>query len=298
MKKLYILTIVSIGLFIGFWFGYYVFAQVHVKVVCRPSGRILLDTRRSLLYEIILNINVVGCESIDFVVEKANVQDIIFGGGPTGASPEQSTPPEPTSGTQGQFPSQPSTEPSESPAEEGEPPEIDVPTPPGTEEPTLILEIFDICSADTNIDNYPEVSYCLGLKSPYYVILQKTNSTITTSFYGGIGYTKTYSFSNPTQIFQIFVHDLYTLSENVEGIEMYGPNSSYFSIGTYIERDVLEPETERLSVQKSMKDVRALIFPLYVNDSIPSYSNWDQLSFYLRTDQNLYPIGDLWFYSA
>lgn len=298
MKKLYILTIVSIGLFIGFWFGYYVFAQVYVKVVCRPSGRVLLDARRSLLYEITLNINVAGCESIDFVIEKANVQDIIFGGGPTEISPEQSTPSESTSGTQGQLPSQ-SSGPSEGTTEEEEPPPgVEVPTPPGTEEPTLRLEIFDMCSADTAIGDYPEVSYCLGLKSPYYVILQKNNSTITTSFYGGIGYTKTYSFSDPTPIFQIFVHDLYTLSENVEGIEMYGSNASYFSIGTYIERDVLEPETERLSVQKSMKNVRALIFPLYVNDSIPSYSNWDQLNFYLRTDQNLYPIGDLWFYSA
>lgn len=245
------------------------------------------------MYEITINVNVIGCESIDFVVEKSNVQDIIFGGGTTEKPEEQTPSPESGPGFPGQLPSQPAEGPSET---ESPLPGVQVPTPPAGEEITLVLEIFDICSADTNIDDYPEVPYCLGLKPPYYIILQKTNTSIATSFYGGTGYTKTYVLSNPTSIFQIFIHDLYTLSENVEGIEMYGSNSSYFSIGAYTEREVLEEETKILTVQKKIKTVRALIFPFYVNDSIQSSSDWSQLTFYLRTDKNLYPIGDVWLY--
>lgn len=292
MKKRYILTIVSIGLFIGFWLGYYVFAQVHVKVVCRPSGRVLLDTRRNLMQEITLNVNVTSCESIDFVIEKANVQDVIFGG-ETKKAQEKSPTSQP--GTEAQE--QPSSQPSiELPESEGQFPEAQVPIPPRVEETTLVLEIFDICSADINIGDYPEVSYCLGIKPPYYVILQKGESYIKTSFFGDIGFTKTYSLSASTPIFQVFVHDLYTLSENVKGIEIYGSNSSYFSIGLYTERDVLEPETERLAVQKMLKEVRALIFPLYASDNVQPSPEWSKLSFYLRTEQNLYHIGDIWFY--
>ncbi|MBI5133616.1 MAG: hypothetical protein HZA83_02785, partial [Thaumarchaeota archaeon] len=76
MKKFYLLTIIAAGLFIGFWLGFFVFAQVHIKVVCKPSGKILLDTTRSLRNEFTLSTSVKGCDSIDLIIDKPRITKI------------------------------------------------------------------------------------------------------------------------------------------------------------------------------------------------------------------------------
>ena len=79
LTKYHLLTIASFGLFIGFWLGFFVFSQIHLKVICRPSGKVLLDTTRDLRKELTMNVNVIGCESIDIVVKKPTLQELIFG---------------------------------------------------------------------------------------------------------------------------------------------------------------------------------------------------------------------------
>lgn len=293
MNKFYILTIASIGLFIGFWFGYYVFAQVHVKVICKPSGRVLLDTRRNLMYEITIGVDVSGCESIDFIIEKANPTEIIFGGGGQ-EEPEQLVSEQGEQGIEGGGAPQIS----EKQETQSKTPPAEAPQPPITTETTLVLEIFDICAGDIIISDYPEIVECLKMKPPYYVILEKDASNIKTSFYGGIGFNKTYSLSTSVLIFQIFVRDIATLSEDVQSIEIYGSIKPYFSIGSFSINDVLQEEEEILTIQKTMKNVRVLSFPIYVSENLPASAEWEELSFYLKTAQNLYFIGDVWFFST
>src|SRR3972149_6317647 len=76
MRKFHILTIASVGLLIGFLLGYYVFATVHLKVYCMPSGRLLL--------EIVLSLDTESCKSISFSIEKTAPSEVIFGSQPAG----------------------------------------------------------------------------------------------------------------------------------------------------------------------------------------------------------------------
>jgi len=77
--KYFLLTIFSIGLFIGFWLGFFVFAKVHIKVVCRPSGKVLIDITHGLQKEFVLSSSVVGCDSIELVISKPSLRESIFG---------------------------------------------------------------------------------------------------------------------------------------------------------------------------------------------------------------------------
>ena len=73
LSKYHILTIFSMGLFIGFWLGFFVFSQIRIRVVCYPSQKVLLDVRRNLRGEFELRVNTLGCESIGIFVRKPNV---------------------------------------------------------------------------------------------------------------------------------------------------------------------------------------------------------------------------------
>jgi len=289
MNKFHILTIASIGLFIGFFLGYYILAVVHLKLICMPSGRVLLD--KNLLREISLNVDVGDCKSIHLSIEKSTATEIIFGS-QTPYKPESL----PGSTEQGTGAGQQPSEGTQAP----KPPSQSLtggtaPQPPNATAAAINLKIFDICSADINPNNYPDVSDCLGLDSPYFVIIEK-NSQIKTSFYGNIGFNKTYGISDSTPIFYVFVLDLATLGEEVQAVEMYGSLKPYFSIGSYSINDVLQEELKMLRIQRAMTNVKVLSFPLSVSSSLPKTSQWNQLSFYIRTAQNLYAVGDLWFY--
>ena len=210
MKKLYLLTIISTGLFIGFFLGYYIFAQVHIKIVCRPSNRVILDSRRSLLYDLVLNVDVSGCRNINLVIEKPNIPELIFLSPPSPEATEQ--------------------------VEEG--PEVEIgaggiSSPP--EESKVYGEVFGLCSAMTDPDStlLDSSELCI-IKDllPYYVILEKNDTHVKTWFYEDIGFNETYNLSYPVSIFRVFIR-ISGIEEDIQSLEMYGPYSDYFSLESF-----------------------------------------------------------------
>jgi hypothetical protein len=296
MNKYHLLTIASVGLFIGFFLGYYVFASVHLTVYCMPSGRLILD--KNLLREIILNLDVSDCQSISFRIQKTTPTEVIFGSqtpyvDESTPSPSGETPMGPGGAVGGAQPTQGGKTETTPPSEHitgGSYPM------PNATEPQINLKIFDICAASINPNDYPDVADCMGGESPYYTVIEATPSEIRTSFYGNVGFNGTYPTSNPTHIFYVYVGDLYSLSDDIQAVDMYGDLKPYFSIGAYSVSEVLQPESMTIKVQRNMTNVKVLSFPLSVGN-LPTTGNWSQMSFYVRTSKNLYPVGSIWVFS-
>lgn len=265
MKKTYILTIASIGLFIGFWLGYSVFASVHIKVICRPSGKILLDVTRSLLYEFVLSTSVEGCESIDLVVSKPTLP-VFFE-----KQAEEPTEPKPNETI-------PSLIPSPQEIEETGKKVYGLEEEPQSYTKVPYLEIFDICIR----------AGCMEQKAPYYIVLDKNETHLILSFYG-TGLNETHVLSDSISISNVFVQDLATLPEEVEGIEIYGALKDYFSLSYTIE-SVLEGRVKGVQAGKEM-----MIITLNVDKNIVS-TEWSAIKFYLRTAKDFYYLGDIFFF--
>jgi len=284
-KNPYLFTILTLGLFIGFWLGFFVFAQVHIIVVCQPSGRTILDTKRSLNHEFILSANVAGCERIDLKVSKPKFVEMIFSGDKTVYQEEnleigslEQGGESLKGGGGGEIP-QPNS--AGLPLREDEPQGKRV----------LTLDVFGLCSGKTNISaQYFGASDKCFVKDvlPYYIIVERDNSTISTRFYEGVGFTESHKRGDYVLIFRLFAKDLSTINEDVQIIKAFGPLKDYFEIGGYSIEDVSTPE----GVEK------VLVFPLFMKDDIPKSAEWSQLSFYLYMSENIYYIGDLWVYVA
>ncbi len=285
-KNPYLFTIFSLGLFVGFWLGFFVFAQVHIIVVCQPSGKTLLDTRRSLRHEFTLSTGVAGCERIDLVVSKPKLTEIFSSRGEVVTQPEEKTPRQelesiPSPGAVGGESGSES-----SGAGIGYP--IREEAPEGTR--ILTLDVFGICSGKTDIsaDKFDDSSSCFVKDIlPYYVILEKTNTTINTSFYEGIGFDETYEMSDYVGIFRLFAKDLSNLEGSVKVVKAYGPMADYFELGDYVIEDI---STSSGGVE------RVVSFPLYVKGDIPETVDWSYLGFYIYMTKDIYYIGDFWFY--
>ena len=95
----------------------------------------------------------------------------------------------------------------------------------------LTLDVFGICSGKTNINaQFFETSESCIVKDilPYYVILEKNNDFIKTSFYEGIGFNETYNMTDYVAIFRLFAKDISTIDEDVKVVKAYGPMTEYF----------------------------------------------------------------------
>jgi hypothetical protein len=285
-KNPYLFTIFSLGLFVGFWLGFFVFAQVHIRVVCQPSGRTLLDTRRNLRHEFVLSTGVSGCERIDLVVSKPKLTEIFSRGG---REIIQEDPLELHTKETGKIPVQGGGE-----VQSGQYGGGITPTPPRVEESPdgiriINLDVFGICSGKTteSAQYFDSLSTCLVKDIlPYYVILEKSEDTIKTSFYEGIGFNETYNRTEYVGILRLFAKDLSAIDESINLIKAYGPMADYFELGDYVLEDITTLEgTERV-----------VSFPLYVNENIPSTVDWNYLEFYIYMSQNIYYIGDIWIY--
>lgn len=281
IKKFYILTIASIGLFIGFWLGYFVFAQVHIKVICKPSGKTLLDVTRSLRYDFVLTTGVEGCEAIDLAISRPNLPDITLG---IMSPPPQPTPTPPTTTPtpeKGELPTPPQFEKTQETTTTNKS-SISEQLEPETYTKVPYLEIFDICSINTG---------CVDEKVPYYMILDKNDTHLEVSFYEGIGFNDVLKLLDSTSFANLFIQDLATLPEETETVEIYGALGKYFSIGNYNIQSVLEGRAKGVQPTKQI-----MIATLNVDKNIEETSEWSQVKFYLKSSENLYYVGDIWFF--
>ncbi|MBD3155261.1 MAG: hypothetical protein GF368_01235 [Candidatus Aenigmarchaeota archaeon] len=286
-KNPYLFTIFCLGLFIGFWLGFFVFAQVHIKVVCQPSGKTLLDTRRSLRHEFTLSTGVAGCERIDLVVSKPKLTEIISRGGRVVTESLEQEPRKQTESVPAPGGAKPvGGESGGGVAGTGIPTREDAPE--GTR--IITLDVFGICSgkSDVEAEQFQDSRDCLVKDLlPYYVVLEKDEIEFKTSFYEGIGFNETYNITDYIGIFKLFAKDLSTIEGNVKVVKAYGPMAEYFELGDYIIEDIPSPGggTERV-----------ISFPLYVSGDIPETVDWTYLGLYIYMTRDIYYIGDIWFY--
>jgi len=283
-KNPYLFTIFSLGFFIGFWLGFFVFAQVHVIVVCQPSGRTLLDTRRSLNHEFVLSTEVSGCERIDMVISKPKFIEMFsrkedFSDEKLGLNEKTSIPDPTRIESLGQIGS------------EKNPTSLGLPSfskaPNGTR--ILTLDVFGICSGKSDIKaQYFGTSEKCFVKDilPYYIVFDVNTTSISTRFYEGVGFTETYNSSDYVMVFRLFAKDLSTIDDDVKFVKLYGPMAEYFEIGDYLIEEVSGPE----------KKEKVVSFPLFIKGEIPKTGDWSYLSFYLYMSNNIYYIGDVWFF--
>lgn len=272
MKKTYVLTIASIGLFIGFWLGYSVFASVHIKVICRPSGKVLVDVTRNLLSDFVLSTNVEGCEGVDLVVSKPTLP-VIFEKQVEG---EQEEPAGAAEQNQTEIGIGGPSSPSE--IEEIARTVFGSEDEPESYTKVPYLEIFDICTIRSG---------CMEEVAPYYITLNKNETHLNLSFYES-SLNETHLLSDSIPILSVFVEDLATLPEEVEDVEIYGILRDYFSFNYRME-NVIEGRAGGIQATKEI-----VIITLSVDKSIPS-ADWSVIKFYLRTAVDLYYVGDIFF---
>ncbi|MEM5793129.1 MAG: hypothetical protein QXY45_02090 [Candidatus Aenigmatarchaeota archaeon] len=280
-KNPYLFTIFALGLFIGFWLGFFVFAQVHIIVVCQPSGRTILDTRRSLSNEFVLSANVAGCERIDLRVSKPKITEIFSKNYEKIYEEEKIEEKSQIKPPLGSFSDIP------------EPPQGSTGLPLRETEPNgkriLTLDVFGVCSGKINISasEFGTSEKCFVKDIlPYYIILENTNSTLSMKFYEGVGFTENFDKTEYIRILRLFAKDLSTIDDDIQIIKVFGPLSEYFEIGSYSVEIVPTPTGYE----------KVVSFPLYVKESIPSSIEWSHLSFYLYMWKDIYYIGDIWFY--
>ena len=277
MRKFHILTIASVGLLIGFLLGYYVFATVHLKVYCMPSGRLLLD--KNLLREIVLSLDTESCKSISFSIEKTAPSEVIFGSQPAGKV-EGSTNFTEGAGPVGVGGDIPPTSDDKknygfSFGGGGEPE-------PSNSTRVISIEVFGFCSANVGPESSSLESseFCI-IKDilPYYLVLERNSTHMKTSFYENIGFNETYDISIPVTIFRVFISTA-GMEGNIQSIEAYGPLREYFSLGSYT------------------VDGDWMSLPLSINPAVPISNDWTYLNFYVTTTNYIYSIGDVWFLIA
>jgi len=272
MKKTYVLTIASIGLFVGFWLGYSVFASVHIKVVCRPSGRVLVDVTRNLLSDFVLSADVEGCEGVDLVVSKPALPAIFERQVEEG----QEEPAEPSETNETEMGIGGPSDPSE--IKEIAKDVFGSEDEPETYTKVPYLEIFDICTIRSG---------CMDEKGPYYITLNKDANYLNVSFYEST-LNETRPLSDSIPILSVFVEDLATLPEELVDVEIYGILKNYFSL-SYITENVIEG---RAGGTQATKEIA--IISLSVDKNIPS-SDWSVIKFYLKTALDTYYVGDIFF---
>lgn len=292
LTKYHLLTIASISLFIGFWFGFFVFAEVRVKIVCQPSGRVLIDTTRSLRKELTLNVNVIGCESIDFVIRKPTIGELIFGRRERAEEPELLENKTKSVG----VPSPPEK------VKKGEEEVegtfigggIGSKTEPSNASTVLTLEIFDACSIE--VSTYSQLiegmEWCINKKYPYNIVLRKNQTHLTLGFYDE-PFTETYELNESVQTLRFFVRDVTTVTGDIVSVGIYGDMDRYFSVGEFSIDNVWERDHDT-GVLKLAKTV--LSFPLIVSKDIPYTDNWSELKLYLNLTQGVYFIGNSYIY--
>ena len=88
-------------------------------------------------------------------------------------------------------------------------------------------------------------------------------------------------------VFRLFAKDLSTIDETVQVVKAYGPMADYFELGDYVIEDITTPSGGTETV---------ISYPLYVSKDIPFTVDWTYLGFYIYMSQNIYYIGDIWFY--
>ncbi|HDJ96737.1 MAG TPA: hypothetical protein ENG45_01550, partial [Candidatus Aenigmarchaeota archaeon] len=220
LTKYHLLTIASIGLFIGFWLGFFVFAQIRLRIICQPSGKVLLDTSRSLRKELTLNVNVIGCESIDLLIRKPSIGEFIFGR--KEKVQEKILPENETKQISG-IPTPPEKEKERSEKEKILPSIGGSKKEPTNASFTLTLEIFDTCSA--KVSRYSQLiegtEWCVNKKYPYNIILRKNQTHLMLDFYGE-PYVETYELNESVEILRLFVEDVTTVTGSIQSVEVYG----------------------------------------------------------------------------
>ncbi|MHA1743025.1 MAG: hypothetical protein ACTSV6_02090 [Candidatus Heimdallarchaeota archaeon] len=155
----------------------------------------------------------------------------------------------------------------------------------------LTLEIVDICSGklESVLGISEGVRYCLNKKYPYYIVLEKNQTHIQTSFSDLSGFNETYELNESALIFFVFVEDVASVSKEIQSFYIEG--SSDFYLGEYDLHTIWERDANgELYISKIIVGL-----PLYVKETISPSDEWQELKFYLKTPNKDYYLGNLWF---
>ena len=160
---------------------------------------------------------------------------------------------------------------------------------PGKEaEKALTLGLIDICSGKLDLLKVSEgITHCLNKKSPYYIIIEKNSTHLTTSLQGE-NFSEIYELNDSVLIFYIFAEDVASVSHEIQSFTLEG--SPEFHLGEYYLHTIWEKDSSNnLTISKII-----VALSLYVDGNITTSNEWKELKLYLNVPNKTYYLGNLW----
>ncbi len=153
------------------------------------------------------------------------------------------------------------------------------------------LEIFDLCSGKRLNESFSlsegGTAKCLNQKPPYFVLIEKNSTHISTSIINVTFFNDVYE-ANDTWIlvYYLYIQDIYSVANDLEEI-YFLPPSNYLKLGNYTKHIIWERENGQLIPTKMIA-----IVPFYVNKNI-TITQWTTYNFYVRASSKDYSVGNI-----
>lgn len=156
------------------------------------------------------------------------------------------------------------------------------------------LNIFDICSAtNETYTHFAEggVKWCLNQPYPYYMVIERNETHLKTSFYGNIGFNETYLLEDNTAIARLYVEDISGVEELIQGLSSESSISDFMALGEYSFDTIWQSVGGELKIVKEI-----LSFPLILKRNIQVSSDWNRIDFYVVTEIKNYYLGSMYIF--